>query len=73
MACYFQYLKGVFREATVEVTQENVQDLAEFLADLVRLRGSDCPDVWRALRPWVEDLRMRSIVVQALRDEFGTQ
>jgi hypothetical protein len=73
MACYFGQLKGIFREATVRVTAENESDIARFLAELVRVPDGDCPGVWKVLRPWVEDRRMRQILVIALRDEFGEQ
>ena len=73
MACYFGQIKSVFREATIHVSTENEADIADFLAELVRVPGGECPDVWRVLRPWVEERRMREILVVALRDEFGEQ
>ena len=50
MTCYFRHLKDVFKEAGIEVTPQNRQDVDRIIHGIVGVDYKNCPTAWRQIK-----------------------
>jgi hypothetical protein len=50
MTCYFRHLKEVFKEAGIEVTPQNRQQIDRIIHDVVGVEYKNCPAAWRQVK-----------------------
>ena len=50
MTCYFRHLGEVFKEAGIEVTQENKKVVDRTIHKLVGVVYPNCPQTWKTIK-----------------------
>jgi len=50
MTCYFRHLKEVFKEAGIEVTPQNRQEVDRIIHNIVGVDYKNCPTAWRQVK-----------------------
>lgn len=73
MSCYFRYIKDVFAEAGIEVTDKNKKAVDQAIHRMVRVQYKKCmPDCWGEVKKLLQsDSGRRSFIARlkkAVRD-----
>ena len=50
MTCYFRHLNLIFKNAGIDVTSENKQEIDRVIHGLVGIQYKDCPATWREVK-----------------------
>ena len=72
MTCYFRHIRDVFRDAGIEITQENKRDVDRAIHRIAGVEYKDCPATWKALKAdFLGDEAKRADLVKRLIEALG--
>jgi hypothetical protein len=55
MTCYFRHLQSVFKEAEIEVTEENKRDLDKIIHRIIHVKYRNCPTTWKEVKKLIAE------------------
>ncbi|MGQ9684012.1 MAG: hypothetical protein ACUVX9_15885 [Anaerolineae bacterium] len=67
MSCYLRHFAGLFAEAGLEYNRQNRKAADRLIREQLQLADADCPAVWRAAKPLLNDPEQRQRLVEGLR------
>jgi len=67
MSCYFRHLKGIFKEAGIEINQENKKQIDAKIHQLLGVTYQHCPDTWKKVKVWLADAKSRQRLIKSLK------
>ena len=67
MSCYFRHLKEIFKEAGIEINQENKKLVDAKIHQLAGVPYKHCPDTWKKVKAWLADEKSRQRLIQNLK------
>jgi hypothetical protein len=67
MSCYFRHLKKIFKEASIEINQENRKIIDAKIHQLAGVPYKHCPDTWKKVKAWLADDNSRQRLVKSLK------
>lgn len=68
MSCYFRYMKDVFQELGITVTEANKKAVDQAVHKLVAVQYKDCSPTWKEVKARIKgDPKQRAAFVKALK------
>ena len=55
MTCYFRHLKGIFKEAGIEITGDNKREIDRVIHNIVGVEYKSCSAAWREVKKRIAD------------------
>jgi hypothetical protein len=73
VTCFVAHLKkkGYFDELGIEVTKENAKHIENEIARVVGEKGEHCPAIWKEMKAWLEDPKMKAKLEKSLKKKFA--
>ena len=61
MSCYVHHMirKGIFFELGIPASEENAEELAKKIADIVGMGGHNCSEIWARVNHWLETPKLK--------------
>ena len=68
MSCYFRYMKDVFKEAGISVTDKNKKEVDQAIHKLMEVKYKKCmPDCWGEVKKTLANEKERRGFISALK------
>jgi hypothetical protein len=67
MSCYFRHLQELFEDAGITISTENKRQIDQTIHEFLGITYKDCPSTWKALKPVMENVPKRDLLVQKLK------
>lgn len=68
MSCYFRHLKEIFKEAGIEVSQENKKLIDSKIHQLVGVPYKNCPEAWKKVKEWLKTEENKKKLIDSLKN-----
>lgn len=54
MSCYFRYMKDIFDQSGITITEDNKKDIDMKIHKIVGVEYKSCPDTWKKVKAIVK-------------------